>query len=107
MKREINITIPAGKLTLPIVGRDHIQGPSDAPIALIEYGDYECPHCRRAHPVVASVLQQMGGQVRFAYRHFPLTRVHPHAQPVHQELPMSFVAIDVITSMTSFVSHSE
>ncbi|HEX2611563.1 MAG TPA: thioredoxin domain-containing protein, partial [Gemmatimonadales bacterium] len=68
------------RLRVPVTERDHLMGPADAPVTLLEYGDYECPHCRRAHPIVASVLQQMGGQVRFAYRHFPLTRVHPHAQ---------------------------
>jgi protein-disulfide isomerase len=68
------------RLRVPVTERDHLMGPADAPVTLLEYGDYECPHCRRAHPIVASVLQQLGGQVRFAYRHFPLTRAHPHAQ---------------------------
>ena len=57
------------RLRVPVTERDHLMGPADAPVTLVEYGDYECPHCRRAHPIVASVLQQMGEQVRFAYRH--------------------------------------
>jgi protein-disulfide isomerase len=67
-------------LTSPLGDRDHILGPADAPVTLVEYGDYECPYCGMAHPIVASILQRMGDSIRFAYRHFPLTQVHPHAQ---------------------------
>jgi len=80
MKREMNITIPAGKLTLPIVGRDHIQGPSDAPVALIEYGDYECPYCGEAYPIVQAVQRRLGDRLCFAFRNFPLVNSHPHAE---------------------------
>jgi protein-disulfide isomerase len=62
------------------VRRDHVMGPRDAPVTLVEYGDYECPFCGRAHAVVASVLQAAGDGVLFVYRHFPLSTVHPHAQ---------------------------
>ena len=68
------------QLTPPLSSRDHVIGPAEAPVTLVEYGDYECPYCGRAHPIVASILQQMGDHLRFAYRHFPLTRVHPHAE---------------------------
>jgi protein-disulfide isomerase len=68
------------RLRTPVGDRDHVLGPSDAPVTLVEYGDYECPHCGRAHPIVASVLRQVGRHVRFAYRHFPLTEIHPHAE---------------------------
>jgi protein-disulfide isomerase len=68
------------RLTPPLSDRDHQLGPADAPVTLVEYGDYECPYCGMAHPVVASILRQMGPTLRFAYRHFPLTRLHPHAQ---------------------------
>ncbi|MFL5546379.1 MAG: DsbA family protein, partial [Gemmatimonadales bacterium] len=61
------------RLRVPLSERDHVLGPTDAPVTLVEYGDYECPHCGRAHPIVASVLRPLGRQVRFAYRHFPLT----------------------------------
>lgn len=67
-------------LTLPITpGRDHVLGPVDAPLTMVEYGDYECPFCRMAYPEVADVVERMGEELCFAYRHFPLTTVHPHA----------------------------
>jgi protein-disulfide isomerase len=68
------------RLTPPLSDRDHVLGPADAPATLVEYGDYECPYCGMAHPIVASILRQMGDTLRFAYRHFPLTRLHPHAE---------------------------
>jgi protein-disulfide isomerase len=67
-------------LTPPLADRDHVLGPADAPASLVEYGDFECPYCGSAYPIVASILQRMGDSIRFAYRHFPLTQVHPHAQ---------------------------
>jgi protein-disulfide isomerase len=68
------------RLTSPLSDRDHVLGPADAPVTLVEYGDYECPYCGMAHPIVTSILQQMGDALRFAFRHFPLTRLHPHAE---------------------------
>jgi protein-disulfide isomerase len=68
------------RLRTPLGDHDHVLGLPDAPVTLVEYGDYECPHCGRAHPIVASVLRQLGRPVRFAYRHFPLTEIHPHAE---------------------------
>ena len=66
----------------PLAGPDdHIQGPRDAPITLVEYGDYECPYCGMAHPIVKSVQRRLGDQLRFVFRHFPLTAMHPHAEP--------------------------
>ena len=67
-------------LTLPVGPRDHSAGPADAPLTLVEYGDFQCPHCRKAHPIVKAVQQQLGKQLRFVYRHFPLTRIHPEAE---------------------------
>jgi protein-disulfide isomerase len=58
---------------------DHILGGPDAPVTLLEYGDYECPYCGRAHHIVADVLRRVGDDVRFVYRHFPLSQIHPHA----------------------------
>jgi protein-disulfide isomerase len=68
------------RLVLRVSERDHIRGPADAPITLLEYGDYECPYCGAAHPVVEEVRRIMGVRLRFVYRHFPLTNVHPHAE---------------------------
>lgn len=67
-------------LKTPITKNDHVRGPAQAPITLVEYGDYECPHCGAAYPVVNQVLQTLGGQIRFVYRHFPLVEMHPHAE---------------------------
>jgi len=72
--------VSAGRLSVPIGERDHAAGPADAPVTLVEYGDYECPHCARAHPVVARVRESLGSTLRFVFRHFPLTEVHPHAE---------------------------
>ena len=80
MKSETISSIPKSKLTLPIGGRDHIQGPIDAPITLLEYGDYECPYCGAAYPIIKEVQQQLGDRLCFAFRNFPLVNSHPHAQ---------------------------
>jgi protein-disulfide isomerase len=61
-------------------GRDHIRGTADAPVTLLEYGDYECPFCAAAHPIVTTIEATLGSTLRFVFRHFPLTTVHPHAQ---------------------------
>jgi protein-disulfide isomerase len=66
-------------LSTPVGPRDHTRGPDDAPVTLVEYGDYECPHCARAYPIVESVRRRLGDSLRFAFRHFPLTQIHPHA----------------------------
>jgi protein-disulfide isomerase len=75
------MTLPStARLTLPVSDRDHVRGPATAPVTLVEYGDYECPFCGQAYPIVDALLDQLGDRVRFAYRHFPMTQVHPHAQ---------------------------
>lgn len=68
------------KLSLPVGERDHIQGPADAPVTLVEYGDYECPYCGQAYPIVQAVQEKMGNRLRFVFRNFPLSELHPHAQ---------------------------
>jgi len=65
---------------MPISSRDHILGDEDAPVTLLEYGDYECPHCGAAHPVVKALMQQYSDNLRYVFRHFPLTQIHPHAE---------------------------
>lgn len=67
-------------LTLPVGERDHTQGPANAPLTLVEYGDYECPSCGRAYPIVKEIQQRLGERLRFVFRHFPLTQIHSHAQ---------------------------
>jgi protein-disulfide isomerase len=59
---------------------DHIRGPADAHVTLVEYGDFECPYCGRAEPTVRELLADVGADVRYVFRHVPLTDVHPHAQ---------------------------
>lgn len=69
------------ELTLPVSSsRDHIQGPQKAPITLLEYGDYECPYCGQAFSMVKLVQDLLGYNLRFVFRNFPLTQIHPHAQ---------------------------
>jgi protein-disulfide isomerase len=67
-------------LTQPLTPQDHVLGDADAPVTLVEYGDFQCPYCGAAHPIVQEVLRQRPGVVRFVFRHFPLTNVHPYAE---------------------------
>jgi protein-disulfide isomerase len=60
--------------------RDHVRGPADAPVTLVEYGDFECPYCGQAEQVVRELLSSFGDDVRYVWRHLPLTDVHPNAQ---------------------------
>ena len=59
---------------------DHCQGPEDAPVTLVEYGDYECPYCGQAYPIVHQVQKALGIRLRFIFRNFPLAEMHPHAE---------------------------
>jgi protein-disulfide isomerase len=67
-------------LLVPVTSADHIQGNPNAPVTVAEYGDYECPACGLAFPLVKSVQTHFGENLRFVFRHFPLTQVHPHAE---------------------------
>jgi protein-disulfide isomerase len=67
-------------LVLPVGPRDHAQGPATAAVTLVEYGDYECPHCGRAYPIVKAVKERLGKRLRFVFRNFPLGEMHPHAE---------------------------
>jgi protein-disulfide isomerase len=69
------------RLTVPLSDRDHIQGSLDAEVELVEYGDYECPHCTAAFPVVKQIQAEFGDDLCFAYRHFPLVEIHQYAEP--------------------------
>ena len=68
------------KLTLPVGERDHIQGPATAAITLVEYGDYQCPYCGQAYPIVKELQEQLGKKLRFVFRNFPLSTMHPYAE---------------------------
>jgi len=74
-KRDAAVT-----LTLPVGERDHVQGPAAAPVTLVEYGDFECPYCGRAYPIVKQLQQRLGSRLRFIFRNFPLKEIHPHAE---------------------------
>lgn len=67
--------------SIPVEKRDHILGSPNTVATLLEYGDYECPYCGRAHHEVKRLLAEVGDQVRFSFRNFPLSEIHPHALP--------------------------
>jgi protein-disulfide isomerase len=60
--------------------RDHIEGLGDAAVTLVQYGDYECPYCGAAYPIIKEVQAAMGERLRFVFRNFPITTSHPHAE---------------------------
>ena len=68
------------ELTPPVNAADHTAGPADAPVTLVEYGDYECSYCGMAQPIVKRVQKALGDQLRFVFRNFPLAEAHPHAR---------------------------
>jgi protein-disulfide isomerase len=74
MKNESEIV----RLARPVSDSDHLLGPPSAAATLVEYGDYECPNCRQMHPLIREIIRRVEG-LRFVYRHFPISKVHPHA----------------------------
>ena len=68
------------RLAVPVQRLDHVLGPERAPVTVVEYGDFECPSCKLAFPGVKLLIHTFGSAVRFAYRHFPLVEIHPHAE---------------------------
>jgi protein-disulfide isomerase len=70
----------APRLTVPVGDRDHAQGPAHAPIVLVEYGDYQCPYCGAAYPIVKRIQRELGDHLRFIFRNFPITNAHPYAE---------------------------
>ena len=67
-------------LKVRVTQHDHTRGPANAPVTLVEYGDYECPYCGLAHSIVNAVQAHFPQQLRFVFRHFPLNQVHPNAE---------------------------
>lgn len=77
----MNRTEWTAELTVPVsVERDHVEGRADAPAILVQYGDYECPYCGEAYPIVKEVQRKMGDRLLFAFRNFPISTSHPHAE---------------------------
>src|SRR3978361_66076 len=68
------------RLAVPVGKDDHVQGPADAPVTLVEYGDYECPYCGAAYPMGKAITRRLGAKVRFVFRNMPLNQAHPHAE---------------------------
>ena len=67
------------KLKPPVGNNDHMQGNKNAPIELVEYGDYQCPHCGRAYPIIKNLQEKLGSKLKFIFRNFPLSEIHPDA----------------------------
>jgi len=72
-------TTSQGTLRPAVSEQDHSIGDADAPITLVEYGDFQCPHCQRAHTVLPRVRKALGSRLRYVFRNFPLTESHPDA----------------------------
>jgi protein-disulfide isomerase len=68
------------RLSVPVGERDHVAGPVTAAVTLVEYGDYECPFCKAAEPIVAALRDALGDHLRLVFRHFPVANIHPHAE---------------------------
>ncbi len=68
------------RLSVPPSERDRIEGAIDAPIVLVEYGDYQCPDCGEVHRMIKAIQQQLGNRLGFVFRHFPQVSIHPQAQ---------------------------
>jgi protein-disulfide isomerase len=60
---------------------DHAQGNDNADLTIVEYGDYQCPYCGAAYPVLKELMKEFKGQVKFVFRNFPLSEMHPYARP--------------------------
>jgi protein-disulfide isomerase len=69
-----------GRQAPPVIERDHVLGDETVRVTLIEYGDFECPYCGRAYPILKRVKQRLGGKLRFVFRNFPIGDIHPHAE---------------------------
>jgi len=79
---------PAGSncsdLLVPVTAADHIQGPPNAPVVLVEYGDYECPYCLNAWPILRQLRERLGDRLALVFRHFPQSSIHPKASAAAQ-----------------------
>ena len=87
LPRELRVRLALGRaeeivdLQMPVNPEvDHVRGPANAPVTLVEYGDFECPYCGRAEPALRELLAEFGDELRFVFRDLPLADVHPRAQ---------------------------
>ena len=80
MSTPLHVTV--SRLRQPVGSSDHIRGALDAPVTLVEYADFQCPHCAAAHPNLTALLRERSDSVRLVFRHFPLANVHPYAELV-------------------------
>ena len=80
MERENSQPTRRDILSRPVSERDHARGAATAPVTLLMYGAYECPHCVEANKIVKEIESRLGENLRFVFRHFPRTNVHPHAE---------------------------
>jgi protein-disulfide isomerase len=76
----MNHRVASARLVVPVGESDHTLGPEKAKVTLVEYGDYQCPSCGEAYPIVKALLDRLGRRVRFVFRNFPLATIHPHAE---------------------------
>jgi protein-disulfide isomerase len=64
----------------PVTDKDHMRGDKNAPVTIVEYSDFQCPFCSRFHPTLVQIMKDYAGKVRWVYRHFPLSSIHPYAE---------------------------
>src|SRR5437588_2220809 len=70
----------AARLATPVIADDHVQGPAEAEVTLVQYGDYECPYTRMSRHSIHALQGELRDRLRFVFRHFPLEAIHPHAR---------------------------
>src|SRR3954452_221572 len=75
---------PSMELTPPLSAEDHVDGPDRAELELVMYGDFQCPYCTAAYPIVRRIRDQLAPRLLFAFRHFPLRNIHPDAERAAQ-----------------------
>ena len=98
--------LPA-RLAVAVSERDHVLGPATAAVTLVEYADYECPYCRAAEPIVAELRRLLGDDLRYVFRHFPLTRVHPGAQQAAEAAEAAGAQGRYFEMHTALFAHAE
>ena len=80
-----SLDVMPSMLAVPVdLGRDHFTGPRDGAVTLVEYGDYECPGCGRAYPLIKQLQERFSNRLTFVFRHFPMFTVHRHASTAAQ-----------------------